>query len=133
MGTLQPPNTPTDSTTILYANYVDYAQKYAQFDSLQVSIPAGAFNQEQTDTIEFIKKSEQSNFFNHALFLRIIKFHYIKKTKINTNVVFYVTLNQKGTFFIQCFITKQKMVVGTRFVFRVSFTIKRIIQCYSPI
>ena len=54
MGTLQPPNTPTDSTTILYANYVDYAQKYAQFDSLQVSIPAGAFNQEQTDTIEFI-------------------------------------------------------------------------------
>ena len=54
MTLLQPPNTPADSTTILYGDYVNYGQKYALFDSLEVSMPAGVFNQQGTDTIDFI-------------------------------------------------------------------------------
>ena len=54
MGPLQPPNTPNDTTTVLYGNYVDYAQKRAQFDSVVVGIPIGAFNQTQSDTIELM-------------------------------------------------------------------------------
>lgn len=53
------------------------------------------------DTLEFIKKSEQSNFFNHALFLRIIKFQYSEKTKIiNVNEKYF---DEKDEYFKKTF------------------------------
>ena len=44
---------------------------------------------ECVDTLEFSKKSEQSDFFNHALFLRILKFQYSDKIKT-------IKLNEKN-------------------------------------